>query len=163
MSKLASMAIQGRVYGLDHSKESVAVAKRTNKKWIDIAHVEIREGSVSHLPFSDSEFDLVTAVETHFWWPNLPADLCQVLRVLKPSGRLIIIAEVYKGAQTFAARAAEKYSALSGMALLSVDEHRQLFMNAGYFDVKVITEPSKGWICAIGTKPSLSQLSHTVQ
>jgi hypothetical protein len=40
------------------------------------------------------------------------------------------------------------------MALLSVDEHRELFGNAGYSDIQVIAEPSKGWICGIGRKPA---------
>src|SRR5579871_6133058 len=53
----------------------------------------------SRLSFSDGAFDVVTAVETHFWWPALPTDLREVLRVLKPRGRLIIIAVVYKGAE----------------------------------------------------------------
>ena len=43
MSKLAAIATQGKVYGIDHSTESVAMAMRTNKQWIDIARVEIRE------------------------------------------------------------------------------------------------------------------------
>jgi SAM-dependent methyltransferase len=116
--------------------------------------VEIREGSVSQLPFSDNVFDLVTAVETHFWWPDLPADMREVLRVLKPGGTLIIIAEVYKGAQTRTAKLAEKYLPLSGMKLLTVNEHRELLANAGYSDVQIIEESGKGWICAIGKKPS---------
>src|SRR5579871_5395317 len=99
VSKLAAIATQGKVYGIDHSKESVAMAMRTNKRWIDIARVEIRLASVSCLPFSDGMFNVVTAVETHFWWPALPTDLREVLRVLQPRGRLIIIAVVYKGAE----------------------------------------------------------------
>jgi hypothetical protein len=39
------------------------------------------------------------------------------------------------------------------MKMLSVDEHRELFTNAGYSDVLVIEEKSKGWICGIGKKP----------
>ena len=154
VSKLAAIATQGKVYGVDFSKESVAVASRTNRQWMDIARVEIREGSVSQLPFSEGVFDLVTAVETHFWWPDLPADMREVLRVLKPGGTLIIIAEIYKGAKTKTAMLAEKYLPLSGMTLLSVDEHRELFAKAGYSDVQVIEESGKGWICGIGRKPS---------
>jgi len=156
VNKLAAMATQGKVYGIDHSAESVAMAMRTNKEWIDIGRVEVREGSVSRLPFSDGAFDLVTAVETHFWWPALPTDLREVLRVLKPGGRLIIIAEVYKGAEAFASKAAERYSEKTGMALLSAEEHRELVTDAGYSDVQVITEPSKGWICCIGSKAAVS-------
>jgi ubiquinone/menaquinone biosynthesis C-methylase UbiE len=154
VSKLAAIATEGKVYGVDFSKESVAVATRTNRHWIDMGRVEIREGSVSQLPFSDNVFDLVTAVETHFWWPDFPADMREVLRVLKPGGTLIIIAEVYKGAQTRTAKLAEKYLPLSGMKLLSVDEHRELLANAGYSDVQIIEESGKGWICGIGRKPS---------
>jgi SAM-dependent methyltransferase len=39
-------------------------------------------------------FDIVTAVKTHFWWPNLPSDMREVFRVLKPGGTLIFIAEI---------------------------------------------------------------------
>ena len=156
MSKLAAIATQGKVYGIDHSTESVAMATRTNKQWIDIARVEVREASVSRLPFSDDAFDVVTAVETHFWWPALPSDLREVLRVLKPGGRLIIIAEVYKGAAAFTSKAAERYSEKTGMALLSVEEHRKLFTDSDYSAVQVITEPSKGWICCIGNRPLVS-------
>ena len=156
VSKLAAIATQGKVYGIDHSTESVAVAMRTNKQWIEIARVEIREASVSRLPFSDGAFDLITAVETHFWWPALPTDLREVLRALKPGGRLIIIAEVYKGAATLTSKAAERYSEKTGMALLSVEEHRKLFTDSDYSAVQVITEPSKGWICCIGSKPPVS-------
>lgn len=155
VSKLAAMVTQGKIYGVDHSPESVAVAGRTNKRWIDLARVEIQEGSVSHLPFSQDIFDLVTAVETHFWWPKLPADLREVLRVLKPGGTLIIVAEVYAGAKTRTAKLAEKYLPLSGMVLLSVNEHRELLVKAGYSDVQIIEEPGKGWICGIGRKPSM--------
>lgn len=155
VSKLAAIAAQGKVYGVDFSGASVAFANRINKQWIDVGRVEIREASVSQLPFSENMFDLVTAIETHFWWPDLPAGMHEILRVLKPGGTLIIIAEVYKGAQTRTAKFAEKYLPLSGMALLSVDEHRSLFENVGYADVRVIKDASKGWICGIGKEPSL--------
>lgn len=159
VSKLAALATEGKVYGVDYSEESIAAAKRTNAQWIDIDRVEIRHGSVSQLPFSDDVFDLVTAVETHFFWPNLPADMREVLRVLKPGGTLILIAEVYKGGKTMAGKLAEKYVPLTGMTLLSVDEHRELFAKTGYSDVQVIEERDKGWICSIGRKPSMFSLN----
>src|SRR6516162_7149830 len=41
VSKLAAIATQGKVYGIDHSTESVAMALRINKQWIDIGRVEV--------------------------------------------------------------------------------------------------------------------------
>lgn len=155
VNKLAAIASQGKVYGVDFSGASVAFARRINKEWIDTGRVEIREASVSQLPFAADVFNVVTAVETHFWWPDLPSDMREVLRVLKPGGVLMIIAEVYKGANTVTAKLAEKYALLSGMKLLTANEHRELFANAGYSDVKIIEEPRKGWICGIGKKPSV--------
>lgn len=154
VSKLAAMAAEGKVYGVDYSDESVAVARKVNRDGVAVGRVEIREGSVSTLPFSEDMFDVVTAVETHFWWPDLPGDMREIFRVLKPSGTLIVIAEIYRGAKTKTAKLAEKYLPLSGMKLFSVDEHRELFAHAGYTDVQVIEEPNKGWICGIGMKPS---------
>jgi len=154
VSKLAAIATQGKVYGVDYSEESVATTKRTNAQWIDLGRVEVRHGSVSQLPFPDAMFDLVTAVETHFWWPNLPRDMREVFRVTKPSGTFIVIAEVYKGAITTVSKLAEKYASRTGMSILSPDEHSQLFINAGFSEVHVIENRPKGWICAFGNKPT---------
>jgi ubiquinone/menaquinone biosynthesis C-methylase UbiE len=154
VDKLAAMATQGKVYGVDYSDDSVAATKKTNARWIDAGRVEILHGSVSRLPFPDGMFDLVTAVETHFWWPDLPGDMCEVFRVIKPGGTFVLIAEVYKGANTLAARVVEKSAGRTGIKLLSVDEHRELCVSTGYRDVQVIEESAKGWICCVGKKPA---------
>jgi ubiquinone/menaquinone biosynthesis C-methylase UbiE len=152
VSKLAAIASEGKVYGIDYSEESVAASKRTNAGVIDGGRVEIRQGSVSELPFSDSMFDLVTGVETHFWWPDLHGDVREVFRVVKPGGTLVLIAEVYGGSKAKTGQLAEKYASRTGMKLLSVEEHRKLLEEAGCSDVRVIEERGKGWICAIGEK-----------
>lgn len=153
VSKLAAMAAQGKVYGVDFSEASVAVSEKNNARSIEAGRVEIRQASVSKLPFADGTFDLVTAVETHFWWPDLPGDMREIFRVVKPGGKLIVIAEIYKGANTIAARLVERYADRSPIKLLSVEEHRELLCNAGFTDVQVVEERAKGWICATGRKP----------
>ena len=153
VKKLATLVTKGKVYGVDYSEQSVAATKRTNARGIDLGRVEIRHGSVSQLPFPDGMFDLVTAVETHFWWPDLPGDMREVCRVSKPGGVFIVIAEVYKAAMSTVSRLAEKYASQTGMVLLSVEEHRELLRDAGYSEVQVVEERAKGWICALGRKP----------
>jgi len=149
--KLAAVAAEGKVYGIDHSEQSVAVARRTNRQGIAEGRVEIRQASVSGLPFSDGLFDLVTAVETHYFWPDLPADMREVLRVLKPGGTLVIMAEAYKGGKHD--QWLQRVARHTKMVFLTAEEHRELFSNAGYSEVRVTERPDKGWICAIGRKP----------
>ena len=153
VSKLAVIATQGKVYGIDHSDESVAATRKMNARWIDLGRVEVRHSSVSQMPFSDDMFDLVTAVETHYFWPDLPADMREVWRVLKPGGTFIIISEVYKGAKKIVGKPADKYVPPMGLQLLTLDEHHKLFIEAGYQDVQIIEESDKGWICGLAQKP----------
>jgi len=153
--KLAAIATEGKVYGIDFSEESVTVSRTTNKQWIEMGRVEIRHGSVSRLPFSHHMFDLVTAVETHYFWPDLVADMQEVLRVLKPGGKLIIIAEGYKsGKDNLTQKLGEKVAESTNMAFLTVNEQSELFSKAGYSDVQIFEEYDKGWICGVGTKPA---------
>ena len=147
---LATVATDGKVFGIDYSADSVAVAREKNRSWIERARVDIRHGSVSRLPFPDQTFDLVTAVETHYYWPDLAGDVREVLRVLKPGGAFLIIAESYRGRRNdWLYRPA---MALLRASYLSADEHRNLLASAGYHDVDVFEERSYGWICALGRR-----------
>ena len=83
----------------------------------------------------------------------------EVFRVLKPGGRLVIIAEIYKGAGTVTSKLAEVYAAASGMKMLTAEEHRQLFTTTGYSAVQLDTLPRKGWICAVGRKAGAAECS----
>ena len=54
-------------HGIDYAATSVTAARRLNRNEIARGRVEIQQASVSELPFRDRMFDLVTAIETHFW------------------------------------------------------------------------------------------------
>jgi len=152
IQKLAAAAPRGKVYGIDYSPASVAEARRTNARDVEAGRLDIRQGTVSRLPFPDATFDLVTAVETHYYWPDLVNDLREILRVLKPGGRVAIVAEAYR---------ASRYSAvyLPAMTILrgrylTVAEHHEMLAAAGCAEIAVETEQKKGWICATGLRPA---------
>lgn len=152
VQKLAALAPEGKVVGLDYSAASVAVSRDTNAQEIQAGRVEIEQGSVAALPFPDHTFDVVTAVETHYYWPNLPANVREVLRVLKTGGTFALIAEAYRGGPF-----RWVYSIampLLRAALLSDPEHRDLLTQAGFTEVATMHVSGKNWICATGRKPT---------
>ena len=89
-------------------------------------------------------------METQYYWPDLVNDMREILRVLKPGGTLIIIAESYNGGRY--GKLQQPVMRLLRSASLSVDEHRELFSSSGYGDVQIFEERKKGWICGTGRK-----------
>lgn len=148
---LTTIVLAGKVYGIDYSQTSVAAARKTNARSIEQGRVDIRLGSVSKLPFDANTLDVVTAFETHYYWPDLAADVKETLRVLKQGGRLVIVAETYRGRpMDWLYQPAMR---LLRATYLSLAEHRQLLEAAGYTAVDVAEERFRGWVCVIGQKP----------
>lgn len=150
--KLNGTAADGKVYGIDYSEESVRISRKTNKRAIEAGRVEIRQGSVSSLPFQEGMFDLITAIETHYFWPDLVKDMKEVLRVLKPGGMLIMIGGEYKGGKYDARN--QKWVEMADMAYHSVNEFEELFCHVGFTEVQVLEDYDRGWMCGVGRKPT---------
>lgn len=150
IQKLAALAPAGMIFGIDYADGSVAASRARNAQLIAAGRVEIKQAAVSQLPFPADTFDLVTAVETQYYWPDLVKDMQEILRVLKPGGRLIVIAESYRnGAYNWLQGPVMKLVKSSN---LGVEDHRRLFAESGYTEVEIFEERSKGWLCGIGRK-----------
>ena len=91
--RLLKRSKDAQVYGIDISEESVAKAKKVNAEVLD-KQVFVTLGSAEKLPYEDGKFNLVTAVETVYFWPNLPNCLQEVRRVLKSGCKFAILVEV---------------------------------------------------------------------
>lgn len=91
--KKLSKSTTNTVWGVDISDTAIKESFRMNRADIKRDHVMICKSGVSDLPFADGTFDVVTAVETIYFWPDPAEDLKQVYRVMKPGGRLMILTE----------------------------------------------------------------------
>jgi SAM-dependent methyltransferase len=151
IGKLAAAASKGSVCGVDYSPASVAASTRTNRTLVEQGRVRVQRAAVQSLPFEAGTFDLVTGVETHFWWGDVATGMREVFRVLKPGGKLVLIVEFYRGGKHESY--ADRLSAATGIAAWTIDEHRKQFTDAGFADVTLDENTEEGWLCGMGTKP----------
>src|SRR5438552_5580781 len=76
-----------RVTGLDLTPELLAVAKE-NAAIAEFDDITWKQGDVEDLPFRDGEFDVVLSQFAHIFAPRPEVAIGQMLRVLKPGGRI---------------------------------------------------------------------------
>ena len=151
MQRLSALAAEGTVDGIDYSKASVAASRAANARAIEAGRVTIQHASVASLPFPDLTFDVVTAVETHYYWPDLPANVREIFRVLKPGGTFALIAEVHRSGRFNPAE--RVVMRLLRASYMTPAEHEDLLKQAGFSDIAIIPRPGEGWLCAIGRRP----------
>ena len=84
---------ENKVFGLDYSELAVERSSELNRLAIEEGRCKIIQGSVSDLPFDDNFFDIVTAFETVYFWPDFLNDLKEIYRVLKDDGIIFIANE----------------------------------------------------------------------
>ena len=133
-----------QVYGIDISEESVAKAKKVNAEVLD-KQVFITLGSAEKLPYEDGKFNLVTAVETVYFWPNLPNCLQEVSRVLKSGGKFAILVEVVDSDSKWT-------SVVEGMTAYSPEDLKKLLDEAGFTQTE-IHRKKPTYATILGVKP----------
>ncbi len=148
---------ENKVYGLDYSELAVERSTKLNQEAIDDDRCEIIQGSVSDLPFNDNIFDIATAFETVYFWPDFINDLKEVLRVLKDDGILFIANEALPKENDDRQK---ELIELLDMNIYSKDELIDSLNNAGFSNVTTYLKESKDsftgedayWICVIAQK-----------
>jgi ubiquinone/menaquinone biosynthesis C-methylase UbiE len=150
VSRLAQRAMRGKVFGIDYSADMVEYSKKLNRKLVAEDRVEIREGSVEKTSFPDNFFDLITAIETYYFWPILPDALREIKRVLKPKGKLLIVNEMVKDG-VYEIKHAEIIEKTQ-VRLFPLDEIRKIMESVGFVHVQIFTEDESPWNAILAHK-----------
>ena len=148
LRRMLARCPKGIIRGLDYSEVSVAASYRLNRAAIQAGRCDVLQGDVSELPFSDESFDAVTAFETIYFWPDLPAALDQILRVLKPQGTLLLCNE----ADGKNPKDEKWVRAIEGMTLYSAEDLQTLLRQAGFVSLHIHTN-TKHWLALTAKKP----------
>ena len=137
-------------WGLDYSEVSVEKTQAVNKVAIESGRCNVVQGDVSALPFDENSFDLVTAFETVYFWPDLEMCFKHVFRVLKPGGIFLIMNES-DGTDPMG----EKWEKMiDGMKLYKGEELADILRKAGFTDIQVSHNMQRPWLAVTGKHPS---------
>lgn len=148
LRRLAAMVPQGRLFGMDYSPLSVAETKNFNRKEVAAGRLQVLEASVEKIPFPAASFNLITTVESFYFWPSPVESLREVRRVLKPGGTFLLIADIHDkpGLSEQTEQNIEAYG-LYNPSLLGFG---RLFCAAGFTRTCVHTRPGTDWVCVEG-------------
>ena len=151
--RLASLLPDAEIHGVDCSADSIRVASRVNADLIAAGRVFLRQGAVSDLPYESGHFDVALATDSHYFWPDLPADLAEVRRVLRAGGRLLLGGAAYFGGRFDGL--IRRFATAGDMNCPTLSELEEIVACAGYNDVTARENWHKGWFCVGGTKPAV--------
>jgi len=126
---LAEHAASGRVTGIDISDEMIRVARESSLLFLN---VDYQTASAEQLPFGDGEFTHAFSMESLYYYRNIPRALSEIHRVLKPGGLFVAVVDLY-----WENEATHQWidTLKVPVELLSVDDYRSLFTDAGFVNV----------------------------
>ena len=144
------------VTALDYSKISVEKARSVNRKGLQAGRCRIIQGDVSHLPFENSAFDLVTAFETVYFWPGPTESFRKVYRTLRPGG-IFLIANESDGENS---QDDKWLSVIDGMRIFNQTQLTTFLTEAGFSEVVVKRNTKKHWLCALAIRENMGYLGN---
>ena len=151
ISRMARRAVLGKIYGIDHSEDMVDYSKQVNRGLIATNRTEIVQAAVEKTGFKNDFFDLVTAIETYYFWPHLAESFQEIKRILKKEGYLLIVSEMIKDG-VYEVENAE-IIAKTQVNLVPLLEMQNMLYSAGFSSVKVYRKRKSKWEAVLAQKP----------
>lgn len=120
------------VDGIDYSDVSVKESAKRNQKAIGDKRCRIIQADVSKMPIDDEVYDLVSAFETIYFWPDIKNTFKKVLRIIKPGGQFMIA----QGTDGNHPDDEKWLNSVEGMTVYTASELEKYLLNAGFGSVE---------------------------
>jgi ubiquinone/menaquinone biosynthesis C-methylase UbiE len=132
IERMASIVTRGRITGVDFSNDVVEFCRKRFGTLIQTGRIDLHCASAESLPFAAGMFSKICTVNTIYFWPDPPAVLRELRRVLKENGVLSI---------SFSPRTVMEKMKVThhGFTLFEPDEVNSLMTAAGLKDVRLVS------------------------
>lgn len=90
----SSIVKDGTLIGVDPIPRMIEIAKELTKKHDLEDQIELQVGPAEAIPVQDSTADLVFAFDSIDHWNDLHQGLKEIIRILKPEGKFIIVKDL---------------------------------------------------------------------
>ena len=86
LEKLIYRQAECSIYGIDISEDMVKLASENNKKGVAKGDISFSVGDCCNIVFEDKFFDIITTMNTIYFWDDTMKGLQEIYRVLKDGG-----------------------------------------------------------------------------
>ena len=139
---------KNRVDGLDYSEVSVEASINQNKKAVGDGRCRIIQADVSSMPIGDEEYDLASAFETIYFWPDIKETFKEVSRIIKPGGQFMIA----QGTDGNHPDDEKWLETVEGMSVHTAEELEEHLLRAGFKSVESHVKENDYILVVIGKK-----------
>ena len=123
---LTQYANRYRVWGAEYNRTMIETTRRNLAS--QHLHVDIQQADVNYLPYASESFDLVLNTMAFTGYPNGIRAMHELLRVLRPGGRLVILDINFPSDRNWLGMGLARFWHLAGDILRDMDS---LFQSAG--------------------------------
>ena len=136
------------VTGLDYSRLCIERSLKHNQRAVESGVCNVVQGDVIQMPFGNEAFDLVSAIETVSFWPDIALAFSEVHRVLAPKG-LFCICNESDGTDD---PSVQQSSLSDGFRTYTEEELRTLLKQSGFTNIRVFRKDFTHWLMLLAEK-----------
>ena len=136
------------VDGLDYSEISVSESIKRNQNAVNEKRCEVIQADVCKMPIADESYDLISAFETIYFWPDIANTFKEVSRIIKPNGQFMIA----QGTDGNHPDDERWLNTVEGMTIYTAPELERYLLDAGFSSVKSFKKENEYILIVIAKK-----------
>jgi ubiquinone/menaquinone biosynthesis C-methylase UbiE len=122
---------KGKCYleGIDISEDMVKKATANNRKYVEAGNMKFKLGDCCSMDYQDGSFDVVTTMNTIYFWEDTRKGMSEIYRVLKSGG-------VFYNAVLTKENLDSIFYTQSGFKKFTKEEYAEIGRDAGFVNIE---------------------------